>query len=304
MRYALLLFFSPILFFSCKNKEEEVKTSKYSHYDLDKINVGQIQIYADHHAQSLLDQLSVIFSARFPESNLQITYKEDPEVMDAIYNDTVRLIVLMRECSNSELTKLKRIYDANPIQHTFAYDAIAMVRDVSSTDTLLDSKDLDQWIRNSNDLFVTVPEYSSLFNHFLRIQGVTEGSRNINVVNDLNELQTFLRDNPDYIGLLPFSLVSNQNTEEVRQITKKFRWLGIQNRNEEIYPSQSTIYTKEWPLIMPYTILYSRLSSDKGVGFVKFIHNRQSSKLILKAGLIPIKMPERLIRIEDQSFNL
>lgn len=303
-RISLLLLFFPFLLLSCKTNDNDSQANKDNIYDLDKVNVGEIELYADHKAQYLLDQLQTIYSAHFPESQLQITYKDDKEVMDAIYSDSVRLIVLMRECSTHELNKLNSIYNSKPVQHTFAYDAIALVRDKSSSDTLLGQNELDQLIQDASDLFVTVSQYSGLFNHFLRIQGVTEGSRNINVVRDIDELQLFLRENPNYIGILPFSLISNQNTEEVKSITRKFRWLGINMDDDEIYPSQSTIYTKEWPLILPYTIIYSRLSSYKGVGFVKFVHNRQSAKLILKAGLIPVNMPERLIRIEDQSFNL
>src|SRR5690606_10392830 len=100
------------------------------------------------------------------------------------------------------------------------------------------------------------------------------------------------------------SLISNKHSSSSRDIVDRFKLLGIKNDSSTIYPSQSSIYTKEWPLILPYNVLYCNLSLEDGVGFVKFIHTRQASKLILKAGLVPIILPERNILLEDQSFEL
>ncbi len=308
MRTTLLILLMAISFLSCKNKKgKEVfikEQSRYETYDLDKTNAGEIMLFADKNTSTLLDQLGTVFKSHFPQASLNVVYKEEAEVMDALYRDSVRLVVLLRESSVNEINRLKQIYESDPIQHTFAYDAVALVRDAASTDTLIDKLQLNQWIREKEELFVTTSDYIGIYQHFLRTNGVLEGIRNINVVKNLNELQKYLKEHPSHIGVLPFSLVSNQNNPESKDIASGFRWVGIKHGKEEIFPSQSTIFTREWPMILPYTIMYCRLPSRKGVGFVKFVHNRQSAKLILKAGLIPYTMPQRQIQIEDQSFNL
>lgn len=291
------------LLFSCKNNPD--KKPYADSYDLDKVNVGEVKIFADYSTKSLLEQLGTVYSAHFPKASIAVEYKSDNEVMDAIYSDSVRLIVLMRECTSAEINKLKSLYQAVPLQYTFAYDAIALVKDKESEHSLIDISQLNSWIEKPSDIFVTISEHIGMFQHLLRQKGVIEGNRNLKVVKDLDELKTYLKLNPESIGVLPFSLVSDQYNPKAKEIAAKFRWIGIKDeKGEEVFPSQSTIYTKEWPLVLPYTVLYTKLRDEEGVGFVKFIHTRQASKLILKAGLIPFSMPERSIKVEGQSFDL
>lgn len=288
----------------CQSESDKSK-AKTSNYDLENVNTGEVRIYADDNAKSLLEQLGKVYTAHFPKAHISVEYRPDEKVMDAIYHDSVRLIVLMRECTSGEMGRLKSLYQAKPLQYTFAYDAIALVRDAASTDTLIDSTQLNSWIQKAEDIFVATKDHVGMFQLLLRQKGIVDGSRQLKIVNDINELQIFLKQNPRYIGVLPFSLVSDQYHPDAQKIATLFRWIGVKGKDaDDIYPSQSTIYTKEWPLILPYTILYSKLPSEKGVGFVKFIHTRQASKLILKSGLIPYNMPERSIKIEEQSFEL
>lgn len=292
------------LMLSCESQRKEREAIRIN-YDLDNVNIGEVKIFADNNSKYLLEQLGSVYSAHFPKAYINVEYRDDSRVMDAINADSVRLIVLMRECTPGELGKLKSLYQAKPLQYTFAYDAIALVRDAASTDTILDSLQLNSWLKESNDVFVGTKEHVGMFSHLLRQKGITEGNRNLNIVNSIDDLQTYLKLHPKSIGILPFSLVSDQYNPVAKDITSKFRWLEIRGKSgKPVYPSQSTIYTKEWPFVIPYTILYCNLPSEKGVGFVKFIHTRQASKLIVKSGLIPFAMPERNVKIEDQSFEL
>ncbi len=304
MRMRYLYFLIAIVFVSCQANKNE-REAKNENYDLEKVNVGEVKVFADYNSKYLLEQLGSVYSAHFPKAFLNVSYREDTHVMDAIYADSVRLIVLMRECSSGELSKLKSLYQAKPLQYTFAYDAIALVRDAANTDTILDSLQLNKWLINGSDVFVGTKEHAGMFSHLLRQKGVTEGNRSLNIVNSIDDLQAYLKLHPQSVGILPFSLVSDQYNPTAKDITSKFSWLEIKGTSgQAIYPSQSTIYTKEWPFVIPYTILYCNLPSEKGVGFVKFVHTRQAAKLIVKSGLIPFSMPERSVKVEDQSFEL
>lgn len=293
-----------LLFFlqACHNKEQR-KIDKQQ-YDLDHVNITPVNLYADHHAKYLLEQLGIIYTAHFPKASIDPKYRTDSEVMDAIFKDSTRLIILMRECSENELLQIQRMHEAKPLQYTFAYDAITLVKDRSFEDSVISVLQFDQYIQNSSDHFVVLKEHLDLFQHLLSKNGVQEGKRGIKVVQNTDELKKYLSIHKDYIGILPFSLVTQKNNAYSRQIRTDFKFLGLQTDTNVIYPSQSSIYTKEWPLILPYTILYCNLSMEDGVGFVKFIHNRQSSKLILKSGLVPFVLPQRDILVEDQSFTL
>jgi|GEM_PF-6858793 len=302
MRYIAGMIFISLLLGSCKGRNGD--PGNYNRSDLDDVNVGQVRLYADAGAEYLLEQLGDIYTASFPKAAIDPVYTSEANVLKAIENDSVRLIVLQRELTQNELDRILLRYEAKPIQHVFAYDAIALVRSAEDQVKVIDSLQLAAWITQAKDVFVTTQEHVNLFSLLLRKYSVMEGARPLKIVNNLDELKQFLATHKDYVGLLPFSLVSDQYSPRAREITARFSWLGIKGSGEPVYPSQSTIFTKEWPLTTPYTITYCRLAGNKGVGFVKFVHNRQASKLIVKAGLIPVNMPQRDIKVEPQSFDL
>lgn len=288
--------------FSCK---EENNIADKQDYDLDNINIKEVKLYADQYSKSLLDQLGIVYSTHFPKASVNIKYDSDADVMNAMLADSIRLVVLMREPTLYEIDQLKVLHQAKPLYYTFAYNAIALVRDHLTTDTIVDSLYLVNQLNKGQEIFVTTKEYVDLFQILLKKLDIKVAKQPLKVVNSIDELQQYLKTDNKLIGILPFSLVSDQYDPVAQEITKKFRWLGIQNSvRDTIYPSQSTIFTKEWPLVIPYSIMYCNLSSQDGVGFVKFIHTKPAMRLILKAGLIPFTMPDRDIKVEPQSFNL
>ncbi|MCO5234370.1 MAG: hypothetical protein M9888_11610 [Chitinophagales bacterium] len=294
------LILSTFLMYSCNTEGNKADKSAY---DLDNINVGQVSLFADKNTASLLKQLGDVYAVHFSQASLKAHYRKDNEVMNAMLSDSTRIIVLQRECSQSELEQIKVLHEAKPLQYTFAYNAIALVKSKESTDSIVDSLSFASQVIKGQEQLVTISEYSDLYTLLLQIYGVKQGNRNLKIVANIDELKSFLKAEPDYIGLLPFSLVSDNYDPKSKEVVPQFRWLGISGQ-KNIFLSQSTIYTKEWPFVIPYTILYCNISNQDGIGFVKFIHTRQASKLILKAGLIPYLLPERDIKVEPQSFNL
>ena len=299
------IFLIPIFIFCFISCNEQNNVVDKQTYDLDNINNKEVFLYADQYSNSLLDQLGIVFHSYFKKASINVNYQNDEDVMDAMLKDSIRLVVLMRDPSEFEINELIRLHEAKPITHTFAYSAIALVKESHSTDTIIDSLQLVRQLTNAEDLFVTTKEYVDLFQLLLKKLDIKGDKHPLKIVNNVDELQLFLASNHKYIGILPFSLVSDQYDLDAKELTKKFRWLGIQNTEKDtIYPSQSTIFTKEWPLVIPYNIMYCNLSTNDGIGFVKFIHTKQAARLILKAGLIPYTLPDRDVKVEPQSFNL
>lgn len=288
--------------FSCKDENDVADKQSY---DLNKINNKEVKLYADLYSKSLLDQFGQLYPNYFPKASINVNYQSDDSIMSAMLKDSIRLVVLMRDPTLYEIDQLKILHQAKPLYYTFAFNAIALIRDNLSSDTIIDSLSLVNQIKAGNNIFVTTIEYVELFQLLLKKLDIQGNKHSLKTVNSIDELQLYLEKNKSDIGILPFSLVSDQYSKDAKLITSKFRWLGIKNSvKDTIYPSQSSIFTKEWPLVIPYTIMYCKLSNEDGVGFVKFLHTKPAARLILKAGLIPYTMPDRDIKVEPVSFNL
>jgi phosphate transport system substrate-binding protein len=269
---------------------------------LENINRGTFRVYADKNSEFLLKQLSDVFTGNFPEARIEATYLEEKDVIDAILKDSVRIILLQRELGEKDLEKIREVHDTKPIQSTFAYDAVVLAKGAGQKGSVLNYTQLQESLKKGGQSFVTLDTYTNLYVLVLRMLGVQSGDKSIATVSSLEELAMVLEKDPSKTALLPFALVSDEDDLFAKDVRKMFSWPGLAISNEgktdTIYPSQSSIFTKEWPLVKTYTFLYCNVERKNGYGFVQFAHSTKAAKMILKAGLVPYKMPDRRIQLD------
>ena len=63
--------------------------------------------------------------------------------------------------------------------------------------------------------------------------------------------------------------------------------------------SQSSIAAKKYPLQRKVNVVVGNIPELLGTGFVNFMYRSKASRIFLKAGLVPEKMPERQVKIID-----
>jgi phosphate transport system substrate-binding protein len=269
---------------------------------LENINKGTFKVFADKHTEYLFNQIIDIYESSFPEAKVDVSYLEEEDVLDALLKDSVRIILLQRELLPKELEKIQKVHDTKPIQSNFAYDAIVLATSRIASPAIISLDDLKNLIATGSNRIVSLEEYAHLYSLMLRMLDIKPSENVLLTVNNLNDLKTLLERDTSKLAILPFSLVSDEDDQHARVVRKMFSWMGIALMNGEkidtVYPSQSTIFTNEWPLVKPYNILYCNVARKNGYGVVQFTHNRQTAKLILKSGLVPNNMPERKVQIE------
>lgn len=269
---------------------------------LENINRGTFKVYADKNSAYLLNQLSDVFTGNFPEARIYATYLEERDVIDAILKDSVRIILLQRELGEKDLEKIQKVYDTKPIQSTFAYDAVVLAKGAGQKGIVLDYVKLQENLKKGGQSFVTLDAYTNLYVLVLRMLGVQSGDKSISTVSSLEELAKVLDKDSSKTAILPFALVSDEDDPAAKDVRKMFSWPGLsmvqEGKADTIYPSQSSIFTKEWPLVKTYTFLYCNVERKNGYGFVQFAHSTKAAKMILKAGLVPYKMPDRRIQLD------
>lgn len=286
-------------FVGCQNNDEKEKVNTSI---LENVNKGVFKVYAEENTAYLMEQIIDVYTSRFPEATIDIRYTEEWDVIDKMVDDSARIIVLQRELNEEELDYIRRAFDTKPIQSTFAYDAIALVRDGASENKVIPYEQFLDWMRKGENRFVTLAEYLDIYKLLIRMTGVEGKEPALEIVKSIDELRMYLAANPDKVGLLPFYLVSDQDDPKAKELAPKFSWLGFDMGKDTIFPSQSSIFTKEWPLIKSYTFISCKISRTQGFGFVNFVHTIPMKKLIVKAGLIPYRMPERAVVIKPQEF--
>lgn len=283
---------------ACNTQEPKLNTSI-----LENVNKGTFKIYADSNTAYILNQVKDTYRASFPEADLDIRYTTGANAYQNVLADSARLLVLDRMLTKQEWQDLYVAYQTRPLEHVFAYDAISLVKPKIQGQTTLNWENFKSTVQKGEGKFITLKAYEGLIQQMVKLTGVTSGAIDIKVAANVTELDAFLKTEKSYLGVLPFSLVSDQDSKFARELASKFYWQGfemtIEGRLDTIFPSQSTIRTEEYPLIKPYNIIACAVTREKGIGLINFCFKREIGKTILKAGLIPKNMPERAILLQD-----
>jgi phosphate transport system substrate-binding protein len=78
----------------------------------------------------------------------------------------------------------------------------------------------------------------------------------------------------------------------------------IGNKSNESYsPSQNNIAEGKYPLARDLYIINCQGYSGLGMGFASFVAGDIGQRIILKSGLLPIRIPGRNIKIRKQIEN-
>lgn len=301
MKNILLVIFSTTILLSCKEKTPENNT-----FILENNNKGTFKIAADSNTAFLVNQLKDCYEAAFDSVHLQITYADESGAIENILKDSARLLVLDRKLTDNEWQRLNNKFQTKPIEHFFAYDAIALVSSKNQVAQVLKKDELAQKIKEGKISFVTIKQFSSQLIQLNQMLEIEQSRIKINIVQNYDDLQQYLDRYPEQYGLLPFSQVSDSDMASAKVLAKKFHWLGFETDSngvkDTIYPTQSSIRTKEYPFIKEYNIVACAVKRDEGMGFVNFIFKTQVGKLVLKNGLIPKVMPERAFQITESEI--
>ena len=115
----------------------------------------------------------------------------------------------------------------------------------------------------------------------------------------------FISKNPEAIGLIGVSWVSNRNDPKSLSFLNKIKVAGISVTEPAIsensyQPFQAYIATGKYPFTR---FLYAVLSEPRpglGTGFATFLASDKGQRIIQKTGILPYTLPVRLVHIVEE----
>src|SRR5665213_111355 len=126
---ALLLIF----FTSC---HQNVRT------DTDTVNSGTIHISVDESFKPVIDSQIQVFEALHPKAKIIAEYKPEAECFKDLIKDSTRMIIVTRGLSPQEEKYYKDSISVSPTWAKIAYDAIAVVVNINSPDSIFHKGEL------------------------------------------------------------------------------------------------------------------------------------------------------------------
>jgi phosphate transport system substrate-binding protein len=133
------------------------------------------------------------------------------------------------------------------------------------------------------------------------LAGVTTEKQN-NIFSEKNYIAVLkhVQANQNAIGVIGLNQIV-EPTAEVNDLLKNVKVVSVRNVkkdgvSQEAYkPSQDNIGSGLYPFERPIFMLNFQGRSGLGMGFASFVAGEIGQRIVLKSGLMPVRMPSRII---------
>jgi phosphate transport system substrate-binding protein len=299
--YALLAFFLATGLQSCKQK------AKTSNQD-DTIEVGTAKFAADESFQPIVDEEAYVFEQLNTKAKPQFIYKSENDILRLLLNDSVRVAILSRPLTANE-TKILTDRTLPPDVNKFAIDAIAIIVNQASNDTLITVNEIKKMLRGETktDKNIVFDNPNSSITRYLKeFSGSKDfNKKNIYALKTNKEVIRYVSQHPDAIGITGFSWL-NDPDKDYADAVNKVKIVAVKDEdsktaaNAYFTPSQNTLASKQYPLMRSLYIINCTGKMGLGTGFAYFILSERGQRIILRSGLLPESIPGREINIKHE----
>ena len=286
---------------ACKQKATKFSTDN-------NFKSGTATFVADDSFSPIISQELYIYKSLNPAANPTILYKTEAEVVNMLINDSVRVAILSRELDTAEhsaLTKRQLVVESV----RFATDAVALIVNTASNDTLITVNELKKLLNGQGNLSRTIVfdnPNSSLVRYlkdFAGSKGFTQ--KNIYALKSNKEVIKYVSEHPDALGITGFSWL-NDPDKDYADYVDKVKVVGVKDEANKEYPntyfkpSQESLVLKQYPLSRGLFMINCSSKVGLATGFATFLASSTGQRIILKSGLLPDSIPTREISLKNK----
>ena len=294
------LIFISLLFIMCNQKEQKKA-------DKESILKGSTTIFVDETLSPIMEDQVAVFESNY-EAKVKLVSKSESETLISLFKQKSAIAVLTRNLTTEE-NKIFEQKKITPKITKFATDAIAFISNKSTKDTLIDIKNVVEFMQGKpsssiRGLVFDNPNSSTVryMNSLARIQSIPEKGVYSFKTND--EVIKFVAQNKGMIGVVGVNWLF-QPMPEMKKFVDMVNVLSVKGLTGENYyaPSQNNIAEGKYPLARDLYIINGQGYSGLGMGFASFVAGDIGQRIILKSGLLPVRIPGRRINVRHGVYN-
>lgn len=284
---------------------------------LDTPTTGFIKIAIDESLRPLMETEVSTFEALYRRADIEAAYYPEAEAIDALMMDSVRLAVVTRKFTKEEKDYFKNI-KITPTELDVALSAVALITHRENRDTLINMQQLrallegkiTKWsdLGSNNKAGIEIVfdnPNSGLIRHLKdSVAKVGKLPANTFAVENNSAVVDYVSQNKNALGLIGLEWISDKDDSTSNSFMRKIRVMSVAGDSAHFKPYQAYLALKYYPLARKITILSREARSGLGSGFMAFVASERGQRIVLKAGLVPVTMPLRVVEIDRRSFDI
>ncbi len=285
-----------ITLFSCKGTDNSKET----------ILTGTTSILVDETLLPIIEDQVAVFESQYT-AKIQLIAKSEKECVMTFIKNKSGTIILSRKLNKQENAIFKNT-KIIPKEAPFAIDAIALIKNKKTNDSLIDVTDILSFLKGNRTkikgLVFDNPN-SSTVRYFSEISGIkTLPEQDVFSFKTNEEVIKYVSQNEGMVGVVGLNWLFQPNNEIINNL-ENITILSVKDKtsSEYVYPSQENIATRKYPLARVLYIINCQGFEGLGMGFSSFIAGETGQRIILKSGLAPMREPSRNIRIRNKIEN-
>jgi phosphate transport system substrate-binding protein len=265
---------------------------------------GSTKLLVDESLTPIIEDQIAVFQNSY-EAKIELIPQSENECILSLTKQIADIVVLPRDLTIEEesLFKQKKII---PRSTLFAKDGIALIKNKKSNDSLIAVDDLLSFLKGKpskiKGLVFDNPNSSSV-NFITKLAGLKSlPEKDVFSFKTNEEVIKYVAENEGMIGVVGVNWIFQPSLEVMDIVQNDIRVLSVKgtNTNEYVFPSQENIALGKYPLARDLYIINCQGYEGLGIGFASFISGEKGQRIILKSGLVPVRMPGRNIRTRNQ----
>ena len=260
---------------------------------------GKTNLLVDETLLPIVEAQTEIFESKYP-AKLAILPKSEAEVIAALYQENTRIAFLARKLSETEIKGFaqKKIF---PKTTPIAKDAIALITQKTAQDTLVQLEDVLNMLKGKPsaqfDGLVFDNPNSSTARYLMQLAKVSVlPTKGVYSFATNEEVVKYVAKNNRMLGVIGINYIF-EPSNELRKFVQQISVLSVSKAKGSAYfsPSQNNIAEGSYPLCRDLYVVNCQGFSGLGMGFASFVAGEIGQRIVLKSGLVPVKMPSRKI---------
>lgn len=273
--------------------------SFWSKSENETILEGKTTLLVDETLVPIVEAQTEIFESKYP-AKLAILPKSEAEVIAALYQKNTRIAFLARKLSETEIKGFaqQKIF---PKTTPIAKDAIAFIAQKTAQDTLIQLEEVLSMLKGipnkSYDGLVFDNPNSSTARYLMQLAQVTAlPAKGVYSFATNEEVVKYVAKNKRMLGVIGINYIF-EPANELRKFVQQISVLSVSKTKGSNYfsPTQNNIAEGSYPLCRDLYIVNCQGYSGLGMGFASFVAGEIGQRIVLKSGLVPVKMPSRKI---------
>ena len=274
-------------------------SGQHQRTDLDTTNSGRINISVDESFKPIIDSQIQVFEALFPKATIIPHYKPEAACLKDLTNDSTRMVIVTRGLTDNEEKFYKDSFTFVPAYDKVANDAIAVIVNNKSPDTILSLSKIRGILDGSTGdkeiaVFDGLSQTSSVrYAIDSLLKGKPLDQKKVFAAQNSLDVINYVSKNANAIGFVGVSWIGNK--EDTAQLTflKKVKIAALEctcPENTYVKPYQANIIYKRYPLVRGLYYILKENYSGLGSGFVNFLADQKGQLIFLRAYLAPTKI--------------